>query len=271
MNKILKKILLWILALIFVLGARTYQKYTGPTYPKREKITLGAKDYKFKLLRSHGGDENCIFPIVLNNNIKGKFYYRLYPTANKFKAVEMEHSGDSLFIELPHQPPAGKLEYYVELYNEDESVFVNKEEPVIIRFKGAVPNWALLPHIFMMFFGLWFVMVSAFYALAKEQAYKLYAILALISLFIGGLILGPIVQKFAFGEYWTGIPFGWDLTDNKTLVGFVAWFIAYLLNMRKERRTAIIIGAVFIIVIFSIPHSMHGSERNPETGEIISA
>ena len=45
-------------------------------------------------------------------------------------------------------------------------------------------------------------------------------------LFIGGMILGPVVQKFAFGEFWTGIPWGFDLTDNKTLIAMVAWGVA---------------------------------------------
>ena len=67
MNLTLKKILLWFFALIFVLGARTYQKYTGPTYPKRENISIEGNEYKFKLTRSHGGDENCKYGIVLGN------------------------------------------------------------------------------------------------------------------------------------------------------------------------------------------------------------
>ena len=271
MNITLKKILLWFFALIFVLGARTYQKYTGPTYPKRENISIDGKEYKFKLIRSHGGEENCKFGITLNNEINGKLYYRQYPTNQEFKVVNLEKVGDTLLIELPHQKPAGKLEYYLELIKNEQSTFLNKEEPVLIRFKGAVPNWVLIPHIFFMFFALWLVTISALYAFANISQYKLYAILALISLLIGGLILGPIVQKFAFGEYWTGIPFGWDLTDNKTLIGFIAWSTAVFLNIKKERKWAIIVGAIFILVIFSIPHSMHGSERNPETGEIISA
>ena len=45
-------------------------------------------------------------------------------------------------------------------------------------------------------------------------------------LFAGGMILGPVVQNFAFGELWTSVPFSWDLTDNKTLVAFTFWIIA---------------------------------------------
>lgn len=263
--------MLWFFALIFVLGARTYQKYTGPTYPKRENISIDGKEYKFKLIRSHGGDENCKFEIALGDGISGNLYFRQYPTSQEYQVVELKKGDNTLGIELPHQKPAGKLEYYIELIKNKQSTFVNKEEPVLIRFKGAVPDWVLAPHIFFMFFALWLVTVSALYSFSNLPQYKLYAILALISLFLGGLILGPIVQKYAFGEYWTGIPWGWDLTDNKTLVGFIAWTAAVVLNLKKERKWAIVVGAIFILVIFSIPHSMHGSERNPESGEIISA
>jgi len=31
------------------------------------------------------------------------------------------------------------------------------------------------------------------------------------------------VQHYAFGQLWTGVPFGWDLTDNKTLLAALAW------------------------------------------------
>jgi len=271
MNIKLKKTLFWILALFIVLGTSTYQRLTGPTYPKKETISLGGKEYKFKLLRSHGGESNCKFGITLDKEVSGKIFYRQYPTNQEYKEVELIRNGDSLMIEVPHQKPAGKLEYYLEFTKNSETIVINKDDTVVIRFKGHVPEWVLLPHIFFMFVGLLLVSLSAIFAIANIDQYKFYSILALISLFVGGLILGPIVQKFAFGEYWTGIPWGWDLTDNKTLVGFIAWLIAVLLNLKKKRKWAIIVGTIFILVVFSIPHSMHGSERNPESDEIISA
>ncbi len=51
----------------------------------------------------------------------------------------------------------------------------------------------------------------------------------------GGMILGPLVQYFAFGELWTGIPFGWDLTDNKTLIALIFWILAVVMNRKKDR------------------------------------
>jgi len=42
-----------------------------------------------------------------------------------------------------------------------------------------------------------------------------------------------------------------------------------LLNMKKENRLSVIIASLVTIVIFSIPHSMYGSELNRETGKVI--
>jgi hypothetical protein len=84
------------------------------------------------------------------------------------------------------------------------------------------------------------------------------------------MLLGPVVQKYAFGAFWTGIPFGWDLTDNKTLFAFIAWIVALAANTKKFRPAYIIAAALITLIIFSIPHSMFGSELNYESGNIVS-
>jgi uncharacterized BrkB/YihY/UPF0761 family membrane protein len=106
-------------------------------------------------------------------------------------------------------------------------------------------------------------------ALFNQRKYKIYGLLTLVILFIGGIILGPIVQKYAFGELWTGVPFGWDLTDNKTLIAFVFWIIAVLMNRKKEHKAWTIIASVVLILIFSIPHSLFGSELDYESGKVV--
>lgn len=73
--------------------------------------------------------------------------------------------------------------------------------------------------------------------------------------------MGPITQKFAFGEYWTGVPFGFDLTDNKTLIAFIAWIVA-LWSIYKSKNPGrwILAAAVITLLVFLIPHSVLGSE-----------
>ena len=82
------------------------------------------------------------------------------------------------------------------------------------------------------------------------------------------MILGPLVQKYAFGVYWAGFPFDWDLTDNKLLIAVIAWSIALILNIKKRNRFVTIIAAIVLIGVYSIPHSMQGSQYNYDQGKV---
>jgi hypothetical protein len=83
---------------------------------------------------------------------------------------------------------------------------------------------------------------------------------------VGGMILGPIVQKYAFGAFWTGWPFGYDLTDNKTLIMWIVWVAATLVLWKRPAargwagRGAILSAAAVMMVVYVIPHSLRGSE-----------
>ena len=197
-------------------------------------------------------------------------YYKFFPNkeGEEWKAVEFKRDNEKLIAHLPNQPMAGKLMYYISFYTEKGIVNLEKKIPVVIRFKGEVPNYILIPHIFFMFFSMLLANVAGLFAIANLPKYKLYTYLTFGFLLIGGMILGPIVQKFAFDEYWAGIPFAWDLTDNKTLFAFVFWIIAVIGNLKKDRRYLTIIASIAVLIIFSIPHSMYGSELNRATGEV---
>ena len=117
------------------------------------------------------------------------------------------------------------------------------------------------PHIFFMFFSLLFGLRVGLEVFFRNVDTKYYIGIVLITLVIGGLILGPIVQKFAFGEYWTGWPFGHDLTDNKTLFTFIFWVIAwFVLRKKPENRVWPLIAVFSMLLVYLIPHSVLGSE-----------
>ena len=120
-----------------------------------------------------------------------------------------------------------------------------------------------------MFLAMLFSTRTGIEALIKGDRTLSYSRVTLIFLLFGGMILSPIVQKYAFGEFWTGWPFGKDLTDNKTLVAFVAWIIAVIrLRKNSEKRGWALAAAIILLAVYLIPHSMFGSELDYSTGEI---
>jgi len=261
--------LYWILAIIITLAAAYYQRTTGPTRPKKVTITLNNTVYTFKLVRNHGEDKDCeIILDVPDPGVSGKLFYKRFPTNDEWTEVKMVRDGEHLRGGLPTQPPAGKLAYYIQLETRNETVDVSSEEPVIIRFKGNVPLLIMGPHILLMFTAMLLSNLAGLLAIVNHHRYRLYGILTVIFFFIGGLILGPAVQYHAFGEAWTGIPLGWDLTDNKTLISFLFWLAAVIANLKKRRPAYTIFAAIMLLVIYSIPHSMFGSELDYSAGEI---
>lgn len=284
----MKKVLFWILAIVITLGASVYQRMTGPTNPKYVETSIAGEDYKFKLPRS-GGEQDCSVVLKgfgsqqmqdsLGMSVDAVMHWRKYPSSDDFAAVRMMPAEEGLTAFLPAQPQAGKLEYYIEIqtFRKDEvqalktRTMLCYDDPLIIRFKGDVPAWALIPHILCMFISMLFGAYAFLCALADMPQYRRYTILSFVLLVLGGFVLGPIVQKYAFGVYWSGFPFGGDLTDNKTLFAGVALLVAVLTGKRSWNRWAVVVAMAVMFAIFSIPHSMRGSQLNHQTGVIESA
>jgi len=282
----MKKFTLWFLAIVITVGTAYYQRKTGPTYPKAVNVTVNDSVYDVTLIRSLGLDERPEVKLkIADTSVHAVLFYKRFKTTDKYSVSEFRYKvypvnsfimnkvfkiteERGLFAEVPQQPPAGKLQYYIELTDSKGTRSLQKESPVVIRFKGAVPSYILTPHILFMFLAMLFSTLAGLLAIVKHPLFRKYTMWTLILLIAGGAILGPLVQKFAFGELWTGVPFGWDLTDNKTLIALIFWIIAVVMNRKKEKPFYTILAAVVLLLIFSIPHSMFGSELDYASGQV---
>jgi len=318
----MKRFFLWFLAVLITLGAAVYQRLTGPTYPYRAQATIDGQDVTARLLRSAENVTDCEIKIRgLAPEIGGYLEYMRYKTQDPWTRVPLEMKQGALSASLPKQPAAGKLAYKVVLVKNDKEAVLSGDKPIVIRFKGVVPGWVLIPHVIVMFlamllstaaglaaFGkarswpkfkfvpgvaLFLAGIGAAYAIFKivgipkimganllwlcipvalgvgallaalplKPDHRLFAKWTAVLLFLGGLILGPLVQKFSFGVLWSGVPLGFDLTDNKTLIAFIGWLIAlFLMRKGKPGRAGVVAAAILLMVIYSIPHSVLGSE-----------
>jgi hypothetical protein len=285
----MKKFILWFLAFAITIGAAVYQRKTGPTYPKELDVKLNGKEYVVKLIRSISLDENPEVKLAITDtSIKARIYYKRLNTSDDYNVAEFvfrnelkkedshalgfvfrnEPKKEGFYALVPPQPAAGKIQYYIELTDREGTKTFFKDEPVIIRFKGGVPAFILVPHILIMFLAMLFSNLAGLMALIKFPQYKKYSVWTLVALIIGGMILGPLVQYYAFGELWTGIPFGWDLTDNKTLIALLFWILAVYMNKRSDRPIYTAIAALVLLLVYSIPHSLFGSQLDYSSGQV---
>ncbi|MFC2152459.1 hypothetical protein ACFLSE_08030 [Bacteroidota bacterium] len=266
----MKKTLFWILAVVITLGSAYYQRKTGPTHPKKVEFNLENKAIKFYLPRNGESHEDRIVEVPFHDtSYIVKLNYRRFPSEESFTEREFKLQEDELIAYLPTQPAAGKLEYYVSVINIDTKE-IQETEHAVIRFKGKVPKWALIPHIFLMFIAMLLSNLAGLFAIGKINKHVFYGKLTLILLLLGGMIFGPIVQYYAFGQAWTGVPFGWDLTDNKTLIAVLFWIVAVFGNRKNPKYRYTLIASIILLLIYIIPHSLFGSELDYSSGKVVT-
>ncbi|MFH1297812.1 MAG: hypothetical protein ABIJ04_11175 [Bacteroidota bacterium] len=257
----LKSFLLWVLAFVITVAAGYYQRTTGPTYEIRGKAVIDGESYKYKLIRTYDGSDDAPIELTIPDpEVSGELRLRRYKSYDEWSTTPMVRQGDKLISYIPHQEMAGKVMYHVTLMKNGKSYLLN-EEPAVIRFKGFVPLGVLWAHIITIFLAMLFSTRTAFEVLFKLKYTYLYTWLTVIFLAVGGMILGPVIQKYAFDAYWTGWPFGNDLTDNKSLLAFIFWLVALGYQIwRREKKGWAVAAAVVLFVVYMIPHSLLGSE-----------
>lgn len=263
-NKI--NVMLWVIAVIITVLSILYQNTTGPTYPKKGNIVFGGKQIDYKLDRSALINKECPVKIYTNDSlIKGSLIWKRYNTKDNESSKPMRYENGYLVAELDKQDKmAEKLQYYIQLstnlpgtQNVDQLGYIPDKNGVVIRFRGDVPFMIIILHIIFIFAFELMSLKTGMEFFRKEPKYKKYTYWTLLLAVIGGFILGPLVQYYAFGEWWTGFPFGIDLTDNKMVISFIAWVAALIALYKSKKPGYWVLGAAIITLgIFLIPHSV---------------
>ncbi len=257
----MKKVSFWVLAVVITLGSAVYQRMTGPTYPLAGKASVAGVEVRFRLPRSAETVSDAQVSVPAPAPVEGWLEWRRYKMADDWTRVALVREGDRLVGLLPAQPAAAKVEYRVTLTGSGDSKSLTGDVPVILRFKDPVPAWVLIPHILVMFTAMLLSTAAGLAALDKKRNPRRFVLWTVALLFAGGFILGPLVQKFAFGVAWSGFPLGMDLTDNKTLIAFLFWIGALLAGRKgKPARPSVITASLVTLLVFLIPHSLLGSE-----------
>ncbi len=178
---------------------------SGPTYPLKGSVGLAGQEIALRLERTYSiTGRQPVAVTVADSEVTGTVQWRRFPTSDPWSTLQMTRQGDRLETAIPPAPEplmpmAGKLEYRVTLTKGTEQASF-PDKPAVTRFKGDVPAAILIPHIAAMFFGMLFATRAAMAAIFGGDT-RDPSLLAFALLVFGGLVLGPAVQKLAFGEY----------------------------------------------------------------------
>jgi hypothetical protein len=151
----------------------------------------------------------------------------------------------------------------------------DKPKQLWFRFEGPRSTILLIAHILCMFVSfllMVFVLLTAFEDV-KNKAVRIrlgkQTLWATIILFLGTFPIGIWLEYQVYATYWTGIPFGHDITDSKALIIFIYWLVMlYLLkgsalnnDPRKDligataARWTAVVGVGLSLALYLVPHS----------------
>ncbi|MCX6557883.1 MAG: hypothetical protein NTW95_10705 [Candidatus Aminicenantes bacterium] len=221
-----KSLWLWLLALLLTAVVSVYQRVSGPTYPTKGKEILAGAEVSYKFYRSWTSGQPLPVMITTSGGIgEAWLHYRRYPLpgGEDWTKVPLEKKAGVFHAVIPSQPPAGKVIYHVEVSVAGQHFRLNNDRPTLARFKGKVPAVLLIVHILFMFGGLLLAFRTGLEAMRRDGPqgprgggrWQRMVPWTLATVCIGGLLLGPLVQKYAFGAFWTGFPLGSDLKQHK--------------------------------------------------------
>jgi hypothetical protein len=186
-------------------------------------------------------------------------------------------------VSIPNQGRGTEFSYRFQLEDNAGEVLATipveesniKPKQLWFRFEGPRSAVLLAGHIVCMFvsFLLMVLVLLTVFEDVKNRGVRIrlgkQTLWATIVLFLGTFPIGIWLEYQVYATYWTGIPFGHDITDSKALVIFIYWLVMlYLLKgsaLRGDPRGDVvgptaarwiaIIGVVLSLALYLVPHS----------------
>ena len=201
--------LLWIAALALMVGAAVWQRLTGPTHPRRGTTAIAGQDVRWRLLRSSVSGEPFMVALPAPEGVTGAVHYRRYPTDEPFREVRDEpRRAERSWASCRPSPRPGSSSTTSRSRRPPGRSGSPRASPSSCASRATCRPCVLIPHVVTMFVSMMIGIRAALAAALGRPEARRYAWVAVVGIAIGGLVLGPIVQKYAFGAYWTGWPFG---------------------------------------------------------------
>lgn len=249
--------MLWLIALAITLLSARYQRVTGPTYPLYGHATLAGTAFDWRLERTQAGDADHRVHVKTGSSItEGTLEYRPAGTA-AWTSQPMTAIAGEVVGTIPHQPMGAKVAYRVTLRKFDQQIVLPPQGEAVMRFRGDVPAWVLIPHILAMFAAMLYSTRAGLETLSPAPRFGMLVGRTIAALVVGGILLGCLVAWYAFRAPWGGFPISNDVTDNKTLLALIVWLgAAVALRVGRNPKPYVALASVLTLAVYLVPHSM---------------
>lgn len=210
------------------------------------------------------------------DSVKVNLYYYRDSGFNELKLSGLEGT-DYFGTEIPGGELGSRTYYYLEamdgagnrvvLPETATDDFQTEYDYFKVRFEGRASFILLLLHIVLMIAAFFLLIHALYYAMYYLQTGEKASPLVLTvnwgitAFFITGFPIGWVIEKQVLGNYWEGIPFGWDITDSKTLIILILWLVFIILQRTgkitiKTFARWVIVNTIITVLLFLIPHSL---------------
>lgn len=189
--------------------------------------------------------------------------------------------GNYFINTLPHRQKAQKYYFFISVKDNKNLAVTLPENPLVnkdffrVTYKSDPNLWGLAAHVLLMIMTLFFLVHTLYFVinyLANKKEWSIKAgfstvFWGMVVFFISGFPLGMWIAYEKYGVAWGGVPFGWDITDNKTQIAFLYWLSVMILAKAvlfkrgeggyKAFAYLSLFGIALTTVIFTvIPHSL---------------
>ncbi len=267
--------------IVLILTFLTFSGFIAMMIAPKEKTAEvnGLKITSIPDYDGRAGEPHFVLANISSKNSDSLVVLLHYYRDNTFKTLKMSRlPGTNYFgVQVPADELGKRTYYYIEAMDDDGNVvrlpasadqtFDSEYDYFKIRYEGKATFILLLLHIVLMI-GAFFLLIHAlYYALnylfTRERGDAIIRTvnLGIITFFITGFPIGWIIEKQVLGNYWEGIPFGWDITDSKTLIILIIWLILIIFRAKDKVSLNsyakwVIVNTIITIALFLLPHSL---------------
>lgn len=271
--KIYSLFMVFVILLVFSVGC---QKLEREKFDEKLETRI-----EFDPITEHVGDEDVQITIHLESNIgqpSAKLFYQIDEVLSD--PVNLTPLGENVFgYTIPAQDRGTRMNYYLEITTATGTkIYFPKSAPdeqkfYTLTFKGKANGFLLFVHILLMVIPMILFIAAAYFAfkhlqqqLPVDKALWL-SVIGFVLFFVGIVPIGMIVEYQVFGSIFQGWPFGRDVTDTKTLVIVLFWFVSLMMMknkiFKKEEKNLIsdkgfaslvVIGTIITLAMYLVPH-----------------